>query len=117
MYDFQDVRYSACKLELRARCHIAADHGFFKGHFEAQALMPAAAQLQMLDAFIGSLKGAEMSILGGRNIKFTQRILPDEEIVLELIRKNASTLEFTLLKADASVATKGLLNVKGDWCG
>ena len=117
MFNFRDVRYSKCKLKLHGRCRISPELAFFEGHFEGQPLMPAAAQLQMLQAFIQSLKGAEMSILGGRNIKFTQRILPDEEIVLELIRKNASTLEFTLLKADASVATKGLLNVKGDWCG
>jgi hypothetical protein len=40
-----------------------------------------------------------------------QRILPDELIELQLIRRAPTTIEFTILKTNMSVATKGILTV------
>lgn len=114
MFKFENVESTEGHLRLRGNCKLDAHQGFFKGHFAGQPIMPAAAQLQMVDALIQSHKAWQTRILGGRGVKFLQRILPDEIIELCLIRRNLKMVEFTLLKTDMSVATKGILTVAGE---
>lgn len=111
MFEFHAVISTDQNNALSARCKITAGYAFYKGHFEGNELMPAAAQLHMLEVFIQSQKGWKSSILGGRNVKFLQRILPDEWIELRLQKLQPSTIEFELRKMDDSIATKGMLAV------
>lgn len=113
MFKFHNMQFDTNQSMFSAYCKIDASHGFFKGHFDQQPLMPAAPQIQMLKALIESQKGHEISILGGRNIKFIQRVLPDELIKICCTLINATSIDFVLLKTDESVATKGTLIVTG----
>ena len=115
MFEFQNTCPTDSGLELIGECKIDAKLACFDGHFEGQSLMPAAAQLQMIEAFIHSQsdKSWGFSILQGRNIKFVQRIFPGEKIKLHLLRKMPTNIKFELLKRDGSVATKGSLIMAG----
>ena len=113
MFEFQNICSQESGLELIGDCRIDAKLACFEGHFDGQPLMPAAAQLQMVEAFIQSDKCWRFSILQGRNIKFVQRIFPGETIKLHLLRKKPATIEFELVKLDGSIATKGSLIMAG----
>ena len=70
MFHFEDIRCSGDDQELSGSCRMRPNSYFFKGHFEGQPLMPAAAQLQMLNAFLQSKNGWKEKIIGGKNLKF-----------------------------------------------
>ena len=76
--------------------------------------MPAAAQLQMIDALIrlDGQYGARIS--GGNTLKFVQQIHPGDVIDLLLRHKRKTMIEFSIQKQDASLATKGTLNLMED---
>lgn len=100
-----------------AQCQIDRGYSFFDGHFEGQPLMPAAAQLQMIDAFIRSDCHDGSRILGGRTLKFVQQIHPDDRIELLLMYRHKTMVEFSIRKEDASLASKGTLILTGDDIG
>lgn len=111
MFEFKGVESTEQHQKLRANCSLDAKLTFFTGHFDGQPLMPAAAQLQMIDALMQSQKAWRSRILGGRGVKFMQPILPDETIGLRLVRLNSTSIEFSLIKTGMSVATKGTLAI------
>ncbi|HHJ19138.1 MAG TPA: hypothetical protein ENJ84_04830 [Gammaproteobacteria bacterium] len=111
MFIFEAITDSENHQEISASCQILPEHDFFKGHFTGQPLMPAAAQLQMIDTFLQSQRGWQGKILGGKNLKFIQRILPNDLVYLHLIRQEKNTIQFTLHNNHAVLASKGTLQL------
>ena len=75
--------------------------------------MPAAAQLQMIEALIRLDRQDRIRILGGRALKFFQQIHPDDRISLLLRHRNKTMIDFSIQKEDASLASKGTLILTG----
>ena len=113
MYEFENIVRSEDGAELFARCRINRTYAIFNGHFEGQPLMPAAAQLQMIDEFIRSDRQDGARIIGGRTLKFVQQIHPDDMIHLLLRYRTRTMVDFFIQKEDASLASKGTLMLMG----
>ena len=111
MFEFNDVVYSLDGLELSARCHLDPELVFFKGHFDGQPMMPAAAQVLMINALLSSGSNWNLSVHGGEKIKFSQTIEPGDMIALHVLKENQKSAQFTLHKQDGSLATRGRLQL------
>lgn len=76
--------------------------------------MPAAAQLQMIDALIHLDCQYGSRISGGNTLKFVQQIHPGDAIDLLLRHRSKTMIEFSIQKQDATLVTKGTLILMGD---
>ena len=79
--------------------------------------MPAAAQLQMIDALIRLDGQCDARIIGGNALKFVRQIHPGDTIDLLIKYKSETMIEFSIQKQVASLATlatKGTLILMGD---
>ncbi len=79
--------------------------------------MPAAAQLQMINALIRLDGQYGARIVGGNTLKFVQQIHPGDTIDLLIRHRSRTMIEFSIQKQDtslATLATKGTLILMED---
>ena len=113
MFDFKEIKVSKDGLELTGRCYIDPGLACFKGHFNERPLMPAAAQVLMINTL---LSGScwNVSVQGGNKIKFIQPIEPGDTVTATVTRNSESAVQFTLYKRDSVPASKGRLSLRPD---
>ena len=114
MFEFENIIRSENGHVLSAHCRIDRASAFFEGHFEEHPLMPAAAQLEMIEACIRLGQSGRIRIKGGRALKFVQQIQPADQIKLLFEYRNETMVNFVLQKEDASLASKGNLTLTGE---
>ncbi|MCP4936764.1 MAG: hypothetical protein GY927_21815, partial [bacterium] len=96
MFDFKHIRLSPSGDSISATCRIDQDEPFFEGHFPGQPIMPAVAQIQMIEALLRAHTGWNNDIRGGKSIKFLQRILPGDAVELQLTLDDEENIRFSL---------------------
>lgn len=116
MFTFENVKLSRDAAELSASCRLAVNQAFFAGHFPAAPIMPAVAQLQMIETLLRTRSDWPAGVRGGSGIKFLRRVEPGSELRIRLTRKAPGTIGFELEQDDAVVA-KGTLQVTGNGSG
>ena len=107
MFKFNEVIRSANGTEACADIYLDPDLKFFKGHFDGQPLMPAAAQILLVNALVTGGTNWNARVQGGEHIKFSRPIEPGDLIKLHLVRTTQTSAQFTLVKQDGSLASKG----------
>ncbi len=75
--------------------------------------MPAVAQLGLIGALLKTHSRWGQTIVGGRALKFLDRIKPNDEIEIRLVRKSLTEISFTL-ERESILLTKGMLSLSGD---
>lgn len=108
MFAFDNIILSADGSELSATCMVTPDLPFFAGHFPGSPLMPAVAQLQMIETLLRTRADWQAGVGGGAAIKFIRGVVPGSELHIRLVRGVPGTMQFTLLQ-DTRVVTKGTL--------
>ena len=112
VYSFDAIEQPDRGDALRCRCTIAAALPCFDGHFPGLPLMPAAAQLAMLQALLLRHSNWQQTIIGGSRLKFSAPIRPGDRLDIELQRKPSGDIEFSITTAD-SPASRGSLKLGG----
>ena len=74
-------------------------------------MLPAVAQLGLLDAVLRQLPHWPARITGGTRLKFLRQITPGNNIGIRLVRSPDSTVRFTL-SCDEQVAARGVVTVQ-----
>lgn len=110
VYSFDAIEQRDGGEALRCRCAIAVGLPCFDGHFPGLPLMPAVAQLAMLQALLLRHSNWKRPIIGGSRLKFSAPIRPGDLIGIELQRKPSGTIEFSLTTADGP-SSKGILKL------
>ena len=59
-----------------------AQHPIFRGHFPQQPVVPGACLLQMTGDLVSSVLQKNLRVMGAKNIKFLQVILPERADVM-----------------------------------
>ena len=116
MFELKDVKASIDADELSGRFYVNPELACFKGHFDGQPLMPAAAQILLLSTILTSVSNWKVSLNGGKNIKFSQPIKPGDLLDIQVVKTNPTAAQFTIHKDDGSLVTKGqvmLVQAKG----
>jgi len=112
VFAFENITLSDDGSELSATCVVAAEQPFFAGHFPGTPIMPAVAQLQMIEALLHTRSGWQVHVRGGSAIKFLHRIVPGSKLDIRLAHRYPDAIRFTL-EQDARVVTKGTLQAAG----
>ena len=112
VFSFDPVSQSEDGETLTGRCLVAADLPFFNGHFPGLPLMPAVAQIEMIQALLEKHADWKSVISGGSGLKFTGRIQPDDSLTIRLQRRPSGDISFTVENSDA-VVSKGILQLAG----
>lgn len=101
---------------LSCRCAVTADMPFFAGHFPGRPIMPAAAQIEMLQALLTQHADWNAIIAGGTALKFSGRIQPGDTLRIQLQRTPCGAIRFSVASNNA-VVSKGMLQLAGDVLG
>ena len=97
---------------LACHCVVTADMPFFRGHFPGLPLMPAAAQIGMIRELLERHADWNAAIAGGKGLKFTGRIQPDDTLTIRLQRSPSGDVSFSIENGD-TVVSKGILLLAG----
>ena len=128
-FQFSQVSQSADGNTLTGNWRPDADLPMFAGHFPGLPIMPAVAQIAMLQALIRQHSPwSTTTIIGGTKLKFSARIQPGDTLTLRLQRSGASfdtssgtgsdigsdtdTVRFSITN-QAGPASQGLLTLSG----
>jgi 3-hydroxymyristoyl/3-hydroxydecanoyl-(acyl carrier protein) dehydratase len=98
-------------LEVTCSYQLHADNPCLDGHFPGRPILPAVAQLGLLDSVLRQLPQWPAGITGGAALKFLQQIVPGSTIVVHLVRTSETTVRFTL-SCDKQVAARGVVTVQ-----
>ncbi|VAW77142.1 hypothetical protein MNBD_GAMMA13-800 [hydrothermal vent metagenome] len=112
MFEFHNIALSGDGAILTASCLIDPANPCFNGHFPGHPLLPAVAQIGLLEALMASATGWNKKICGGSALKFLQPVLPGEQLELRLERQGADTL-YVSFTCDGSLKSKGQLHTCG----
>lgn len=111
MFKFENIVSS--QRDISADYTVNAGLACFDGHFPGQPIMPAAAQLQMVDELISSKDTWGCRIHKGTNFKFLQHIIPGDIITINLEQGRGSTYTLTLSKVSNQTTQRGVIASKG----
>ena len=114
MFDFENIYSANDESELFACCYIPEQQPFFAGHFDGQPMMPAAAQIQMLNELLETQNDWQAPVQAGQNVKFSQVVLPGDRIDICVTRINQHRLTFIMKNQDAKLVSKGELILAGN---
>jgi len=95
---------------------VAVDMPFFNGHFPGLPIMPAAAQIEMIQALLQQHTGWNTVIAGGTGLKFTGRIQPSDSLTIRLQRRSSGDISF-IVENKKAVVSKGILQLAGGTFG
>lgn len=91
---------------------IKPDAAFFKGHFDSMPVMPAIAQLLMIEALIkNSSWGNHISSV--KSCKFFDLIRPGQRVQIQLTQIDTDKINFKIEK-DNRIFTKGMVLLPGN---
>lgn len=110
MFEFGDITTAVDGREITASCLIKQDAAFFRGHFDGIAIMPAVAQMQMLESLIKINRAWHKQVVSGQSIKFFDKINPGQKLDIRLTKTDTDTINF-IVKKDSQVFTKGFLQL------
>ena len=120
-FQFSQVSQSADGNTLTGNWRPDADLPMFAGHFPGLPIMPAVAQIAMLQALIRQHSPwSTTTITGGSKLKFSARIQPGDMLILRLQRSGArfdtgsgtGTVRFSIAN-QAGPASQGVLTLSG----
>ena len=112
VFSFDPVNHSGDGDVLVYHCVVTADMPFFNGHFPGMPIMPAVAQIEMINSLLQQTNWNAI-IAGGRGLKFTGHIQPGDTLAIRLQRKSSGDISFSI-ENNATVVSKGLLQLAGD---
>ena len=108
-FSFSDVHQSADGNTISAAWLPLADLPMFAGHFPGLPIMPAVAQIALLQALISQHSDWGQQISGGSKLKFSSRIQPGDPLTLTLDRRDGS-VRFSIAR-QSGPASKGVLTL------
>jgi len=112
-FSFDGVSQSPDGDTLCCRCTVAADMPCFTGHFPGMPVMPAVAQIEMIQALLQQQAKWKTVIAGGSGLKFSGRIPPGACLTIRLQRRPGDELDFSV-QHDTRVVSRGRLQLAGD---
>ena len=112
VFSFEHVSHSRDGTALSCNCSVAKDMPFFNGHFPSMPIMPAVAQIEMIQALLQQQSNWNKIIAGGSGLKFTGRIQPGDTLAIHLQCIPSGDISFTVENKDA-VVSKGILQLAG----
>ncbi|MCP4409476.1 MAG: hypothetical protein GY807_17340 [Gammaproteobacteria bacterium] len=110
VFSFDNISHSRNSDALSCSCVVAADMPFFNGHFPDLPIMPAVAQIEMIQALLQRQPGWNAIISGGTRLKFSDRIRPGDILTIRLHRTSVGEINFTV-ENGAGIASKGILQL------
>ena len=121
-FQFSQPSLSQDGSTLSANWAVAADAPMFAGHFPGMPIMPAVAQIALLQALIRQHSPWPATIIGGRGLKFSARIQPGDLLNVRLQRIDAGigtdddpgtdSVRFSIAN-QAGPTSKGVLTLSG----
>jgi 3-hydroxymyristoyl/3-hydroxydecanoyl-(acyl carrier protein) dehydratase len=111
VFSFDNISQSRDSNVFSCNCLVGADMPFFKGHFPDLPIMPAVAQIELINSLLQQTNWNAI-IAGGYRLKFTGRIQPGDTLVIRLQRKSSNNISFTM-ENNATVVSKGFLQLAG----
>lgn len=108
---FDSWRFPRSERDDRVRVQIPDDCGYFRGHFDGQPILPGVVQLQHFALAEVRRRYPELQRLRRlTRVKFKRLLSPGETLVLQLVRKGATSVQFTL-ETDAGLpAASGVMH-------
>ena len=116
VFHFENLHRSRTGDVLICTCVISADMPFFSGHFPGMPIMPAVAQIEMIQSLLQQHAGRSTIIAGGTGLKFTSPIAPGDILTIRLQRVSGGEISFAV-EHDAGVASRGRLKLTGGALG
>lgn len=113
MFKFNTLVASEDGLAMTASCMIKPDAVYFKGHFDSLPVMPAVAQLLMIEALIKNNSSWGKRIASVHSCKFFNLIQPGQRIQILLSLTDTDKIKFKI-ENDNQVFTQGLLQLAGN---
>lgn len=107
MFEFDLITWSADECALKATCRLDPALLPFHGHFPGRPLLPAVAQLMLLQTLAEPRWG---QINGGSSLKFSRPLEPGDQIQISLRYRAPCELRFEIVKGGV-IATQGTLSV------
>lgn len=92
----------------RFRARVPADCAYFAGHFPGNPVLPAFGQLALLEQLVRRSFGALWRVVCLRRVRFEAVIGADEELEVELLRRDELTVEAHMMSGGRRV-TSGVL--------
>ena len=111
VFSFNNISHSRDGNVFSCNCLVGADMPFFNGHFPDLPIMPAVAQIEMINSLLQQTNWNAI-IAGGRGLKFTGHIQPGDTLAIRLLRKSSADISFTV-ENNATVVSKGILQLAG----
>ena len=111
MFRLSALQLSADGLEASCACQLDAGNPCLDGHFPGRPILPAVAQLGLLDAVLRELPQWPGNLTGGTRLKFLRQITPGSSIEVHLVRSSDTAVRFTL-RCDGQVAARGVVSVQ-----
>ena len=93
---------------LRCRCRITAELACFDGHFPDLPILPAVAQLDMLQALLLRHTPWRRPIIGGGRLTFSGRIQPGDQLDIELRHQPSGNIEFSISNSSGPASRRWL---------
>jgi len=112
VFRFNDIELADAGERLDARCRIPAGLPCFAGHFPGTPLLPAVAQIGMIEALIDLHSHWHATLAGGSSLKFSGRIMPGELLDIALQRHPDNRMS-VCISSGGTVVTKGYLELTG----
>ena len=112
MFHFNQLSQSADGNTLSGQWTPTAELPMFAGHFPGLPIMPAVAQLALLQALINQHSGWGTNFTGGSRLKFAARIQPGDTLTVTL-QRSAEKVRFSIDNA-TGLASKGTLTLSDE---
>jgi 3-hydroxymyristoyl/3-hydroxydecanoyl-(acyl carrier protein) dehydratase len=112
MFRFDDISRSRAGDTLAGSCVVTANMPFFNGHFPGTPIMPAVAQIEMIQSLLQQHGNWNGAIVGGTGLKFARPIRPGDLLTIRLRRAPSGAISF-VVEDHGGVASKGILQPVG----
>jgi acyl-coenzyme A synthetase/AMP-(fatty) acid ligase len=98
----------------RLRLRIPANYGYFRGHFDDHAILPGVVQLEQMALKVTRERYPELGAVARlTRVKFKRPIRPGDELVLEIVRKGPTQVQFDI-RCGADAAASGIFHFRSN---
>lgn len=116
VFRFDNLSRSSDGTTISCSCTITPDMPFFQGHFPGRPIMPAVAQLDMIQSLLQQHAGWNGALTGGDAIKFSGQVRPGDSLAIHIQRGPEGAITFSISNEN-TLASKGTLRLAGEAIG
>lgn len=114
---YSDIRCRFDSTRVVCALRVDTENPFFEGHFPGNPVLPAIAQLVLVERLIGEAMGSDVAVDSLSQVRFAEVIRPGDRLTVEVNGLGREATESFRILRQQTLATAGKLTLRRDRSG